>query len=180
MFDAAENRARLRPIRALYSSAEADMAGKKKAIAELEALLPKLDEAGVAFLLEQAQVLLHNREVDQLQRNEASKEDKARSPSARGAKGQTETGFRVERADDGETYHLVSGGLWKMFTAGEMAAMVAIARGDSGESEAARRLHVWLERERRDALADFSLGMESGPATRELVRALKAAFSGRK
>lgn len=157
------------------------MAGKKKAIAELEALLPKLDEAGVAFLLEQARVHQRNMEVDRLQRNEASQAKQGRSPGAAtgGAKGRTETGFRVERADGGETYHLVSGGLWKMFTAGEMAAMVAIARGDSEEPEAGRRLHAWLARERRDALADFSLGMECGPATLELVRALRAAFPGR-
>ncbi len=157
------------------------MAGKKKAIAELETLLPKLDEEGIVFLLEQARIHAHNMEVDRLQRKAAAGGKTGARPRAKGAvKGQPEDGFHLERADDGETYHLVSGGLWKMFTAGEMAAMVAISRGDDGETVAARRLHAWLERERRDALADFSLGAEGGPATLELVRTLRKAFSGRK
>ena len=43
-------------------------AAVKKLEAELAALLPQLDEEGLAFLLEQAKVHLHNMEVDRLNR----------------------------------------------------------------------------------------------------------------
>ena len=158
------------------------MAGKKKVVTELEALLPKLDEEGATFLLEQARIHLHNMEVDRLRKKElavtAGGRNKRTAKDA--APGSSGNGFRVERADDGETYHLVAGGLWKMFTADEMAAMVSIARGEGTEEESSRRLHSWLARERRDALSDFSLGNEGGPSTVQLVRALREFFRGKK
>jgi hypothetical protein len=157
-------------------------AQKKKAIADLIDLLPKLDEEGLAFLLEQARIHLYNMDVERQER-EATKAAAGsvskKRPSA--SKGNDDSsGFHIERSDDGETYHLVSGGVWKLFTASEMAAMVAVARGEGGEGEVARRLHSWLFRERRDALTDFSLGSEPGPSTLELVRVLKKTFSGKK
>jgi hypothetical protein len=159
--------------------------GQKEAVAELVALLPELDEEGLAFLLEQAKVHLHNMEIDRLQRAETlsvqrgSKSGSKRPSTGIGRRSAT-PGFRVERADDGETYHLVSGGVWKMFTDAEMAAIVTIVRGEGDEAELARRLHSWFERERRDALSDFFLGSEPGTLTLELVRTLRKTFSGKK
>jgi hypothetical protein len=160
-------------------------AQKKKAIADLIDLLPKLDEEGLAFLLEQARIHLYNMDVERQEREATTAATKAAAGSVShkrptAPKGNDPSGFHIERSDDGETYHLVSGGVWKLFTASEMAAMVAVARGKGGEEELARRLHAWLERERRDALADFFLGARSGPSSIELVRVLKKTFSGKK
>jgi hypothetical protein len=174
--------------RALYFLTEADMArtGKKKVIAELIELLPKLDEEGLTFLLEQARVHLHNMEIDRARQREitaASKTSEGSGSKKRTAAkkgGAAASLFRVERADDGKTYHLVYGEAWKLFTAGEMASMVAIVRAKGVEEELALRLHAWFQRERRDALSDFSLGSAAGPASLELVRVLKKTFSGKK
>lgn len=161
-------------------------AQKKKTIADLVDLLPKLDEEGLAFLLEQARIHLYNMDVERQEREAATAATKAAGSSVSN-KRQTApksnddpAGFHIERSDDGETYHLVSGGVWKLFTASEMAAMVAVARGKGEEEELARRLHAWLEKERRDALADFAIGARSGPSSIELVRVLKKTFSGKK
>jgi hypothetical protein len=158
---------------------------KKKVIADIIDLLPKLDEEGLTFLLEQTRIHLYNMEVERQERDTAMAATKAagsvskKRPTA--SKGGVDiSGFRIERADDGETYHLVSGGLWKMFTAAEMASMVNIVRGEGDEGEIGRRLHSWLFRERRDVLSDFSLGSEPGPSTSELIRLLRKTFSGKR
>jgi hypothetical protein len=147
---------------------------------ELAALLPELDDEGIAFLLEQARTLRHNMEVERLNAEADRAEERgggreaamAPVPARPGA----ERGMRVERSSDGATYHIVADGAWKMFAAEEMAALVRMTREDDPEEEIGRRLYAWLARERRDALGDLGISRPSSPALVELVRLLKRTF----
>jgi hypothetical protein len=128
-------------------------AKKNPALDELVALLPELDDEGIAFLLEQARVHRYNMEVEKL--NAIS--DRASAGEDKAPKRAAASALRIERSSDGSTYHLVAGGDWKMFTAEEMASLVRIARCGEGEEEVARRLRTWLGRERRDVFLDLGL-----------------------
>jgi len=151
---------------------------------ELEALLPELDEEGIAFLLEQARTHRYNMEVERL--NEVASRTIGRGgagPVAEGApagggllRPGAEPGLRIERSADGSTYHIVAGGAWKMFSAEEMAALVRMTREPDPEAEVGRRLYAWMERERMDALSDLGVAKASSPIMAELVRVLRKTF----
>jgi hypothetical protein len=142
---------------------------------ELEALLPELDDEGLAFLLEQAKVHRYNMEVERLNAisDRLAAEGTPEVPAA------TRSVLRIERSKDGSTYHIVAGASWKMFTAEEIAALVRIARSDDTESERARRARAWFARERKDVLADLGMDGPSIGLALDIVRLLRKTFPPR-
>jgi hypothetical protein len=149
---------------------------KSPALAELIALLPELDDEGIAFLLEQAKVHHYNMEVERLN---AISERAAASGSAKAPKAAPLAALRIERSADGSTYHLVAGGDWKMFTAEEMAALVRITRSGEAAEEVARRLRAWLARERKDVYLDLGLDGPSIGMARDIAEVIAKAFPPR-
>lgn len=157
----------------------------KKLARELAALIPELDEEGLAFLLEQGRVHRYNMEADRLNREmEGLEQDLARSGAAKGKKSAKRAlerhALRVERSPGGATYHVVRGAKWKMFNDDEMLSMVNIARSKDPLSEVSARLYAWIERERPDAFVDLDMGDQSDPVYRELVTYLRKTFKVRK
>lgn len=158
-------------------------AGKRRSkktpnLDRLLAILPELDEEGIAFLLEQAQVLRRNMEVEKI--NALSDKVAAAGPRPLpAALGSAGSGLRIERSEDGATYYLVVGGDWKMFTAEEMAAMVKITRSGEGEKEIESLLRSWLARERKDVFLDLGLDHPSNGEAAEFARLLVATFPPR-
>jgi len=51
-----------------------------------------------------------------------------------------------------------------------------MTRGDEGAAEVGRRIHAWLERERKDALGDLGIARPSSPLLAELVGLLRKTF----
>ncbi len=148
----------------------------KKTTSEMDqllALLPVLDDEGIAFLLEQAKVHRYNMEVQKL--NEMADRSDLGGPRPTPV-----PALRIERSEDGSTYHLVAGSDWKMLTAEEMAALVRIGRSGEGEEEIARRLRGWLARERKDILLDLGLDGPSFGMARDIVRLLALTFPQRR
>lgn len=143
-----------------------------KLAAELASLVPDLDEEGLSFLVEQARVLIRNREIDRLN---AEIGDDIAPPRERGR-----ADFRIERSSSGSSYHVISGGKWKMFNDGEMLAMVNIASSDDAVGEVAGRLWAWLDAERPDAYADLDIEGPHDPRMDELVALLRSKFKVRK
>jgi hypothetical protein len=151
---------------------------KTPALDELMALLPELDKAGIDFLLDQAKVHRHNMEVDKLNAISDKVAAAGPRPTPSGSRG-TSSALRIERSEDGATYHLVAGADWKMFTAEEMASMVRIARSGDGDEEVARRLRGWLARERKDVFLDLGLDGPSIGMALDIVRLLSETFPPR-
>jgi hypothetical protein len=165
----------------------------ERLLKELRAILPSLNEEGLAFLLEQARVHLYNMEIER-QEAESRAEDLAAAMNTakkakRGASGVAGTAsaagtmgaasaanYRIERSASGSSYHLITGGHWKMYNEAEMIRMVKIA-GHGSEPEAAERLHAWLMEERPDTFADLDIGDERDPRMVELVGFLRAKFA---
>lgn len=153
---------------------------------ELKSLLEELDEEGLDFLLEQAHVHRYNMEVERLNEAEERREaGRAEAVSVRAGKrpatGKTAPArvppLRIERSQDGETYHVVSGGRYKMFAAEEMLALVRIAHANPDAAEAGRGLYRWMSRERTDALADLGFAGPSDPGLAALAALLRKSFA---
>jgi hypothetical protein len=151
---------------------------KRPVLDELFALLPELDDSGLAFLLEQAKVHRYNMEVERLN---AISERAAAGGSSRGTgAGELRAGeLRIERSADGSTYHLIAGNDWKMFTAEEMASLVRITRSGEGAEEISRRLRAWLARERKDVYLDLGLNGPSIGMARDIAELLGKTFPKR-
>lgn len=162
---------------------------------ELSELVPSLDEEGLAFLVDQARVHLRNMEIDRLnaeiEADEARAEAEGGSPVRGGTRGKRKktavhgddrrrADFRIERSATGSSYHVISGGKWKMFTDDEMLAMVKICSSDDDVREVTDRLYTWLDAERPDAFADLELEGPHDPKMAELVELLRAKFKIRK
>lgn len=154
-------------------------AGRAALLKELKALLDELDEEGLGFLLEQARVHRYNMEVDRLnaarERGGADRPDGG--PAAAGSPASRPSSLRVERSEDGQTYHIVSEEHYKMFTAEEMLALVRIAHASPDPAEGARGLRRWLSRERSDALIDLGLERDAGRGLVDLGELLRRSFA---
>lgn len=152
---------------------------------ELISLIPSLDEEGLSFLVEQARVLLRNMEIDrlnaELDETDAAPGNSGKKRAAGKPAGKpVQANFRIERSPSGSSYHVISGGKWKMFTDEEMLAMVNICSSDDDLRDVAYRLHSWLDRERLDAFADLEIGDKHDPKMIELVELLRKKFKVRK
>lgn len=152
---------------------------------ELKSVLEELDEEGLDFLLEQAHVHRYNMEVDRLneaeERREASRAEAPARGGKRAAAGTTASArvpsLRIERSKDGNTYHVVSGGRYKMFDAEEMLSLVRIAHANPDPAEAGRGLYRWMSRERTDALADLGFAGPSDPGLGALAALIRSSFA---
>ena len=140
---------------------------------ELLALLPELDEEGISSLLEQAKIHRYNMEVEKL--NALSKRMESGASGEPEVSGQA-SALRIERSTDGNTYNLVAGGDWKLFTAEEMTALVRITRSGESEAEIARRIRAWLAKERRDVYLDLGLDGPSIGMARDIAALLARTF----
>ena len=155
-----------------------ESAAHKKLAAELAALIPELDEEGLAFLIEQSRVHLYNMEIDR-EVAESATADSA-TTAAVVATDQGPANFRIERSSSGSSYHLISGGKWKMYNEEEMMAIVKIANAAEPVNEVAARLHAWFTEERPDTFADLEIGDSHDPKFRELVTFIRSKFAIRK
>jgi hypothetical protein len=168
-----------------------ESAAHKKLAAELIALIPELDEEGLSFLIEQSRVHLYNMEIEREEAEAAAesaevggggkKKSAGKGGSAQpAAPDQGPANFRIERSSSGSSYHLISGGKWKMFNEEEMMAIVKIANAAEPVNEVAWRLHEWFTEERPDTFADLEIGDKHDPKMRELVTFLRGKFAIRK
>lgn len=144
---------------------------------ELKKLIEELDEEGLEFLLEQAHVHRYNMEVERLNEAEERKAAREGDGGPSGGPAPREPSLRIERSKDGNTYHVVSAGRYKMFSADEMLALVRIAHSNPAPEEAARGLHRWMSRERIDALADLGISGPADPSLLALSRLIVKTFA---
>lgn len=136
--------------------------------AELVAALDGLDEEGLLFLLEQANVLLHNARVDELQSKR-----KARKPAESGA---AEPEVAVEESADRKAFFITLGEVRKILSLQEMQQVVRICHGAGSVPEAARRLYTVFSRERRDILMDAGIDAARSPLLVALAQVVTARY----
>ena len=157
------------------------MAKRKKELSQKERLkerlkevIEEIDEEGLLFLLEQSQVLIHNAQIEQLNKERAqltvgkSKGGEKTKPTGGGA--------AVEDAGDGKTFFLVLNGTRKIMNVDEMRQLVKICYKADSKRAAVGQMYKIMSRERADILGDAGIPGPSAPALGELFDVLRGKF----
>ncbi len=140
---------------------------------ELKDAIKEVDEEGLLFLLQQADVLIHNARVDRLNRvaQEIRGSKKAAAPAPVAA-----TGVDIEESEGGKVFFLTLGKSRKVLNLEEMKRIVRICYAAESKSEALRQLYTVFQRERRDILSDARIGSAQHPLLGELFSAVRGRF----
>jgi len=177
----------------MKQSKKGESAEHKKLADELISFIPLLDEEGLSFLVSQACIHLHNMEIDRQEKADAAADEaeaetevsgvgttgKSAAGRKKASAARDDTGpanFRIERSSSGSSYHIISGGKWKMYNEDEMMRIVKIVSSADPLVEVTERLYNWLMDERSDTFADLEIGDKHDPKMRELVLFLRKKF----
>ncbi len=165
------------------------MGGKKKSASqerarlekELKAKIAKIDDEGLVFLLKQAHVILHNLEVDKINR-EIDRFESTRKKEKPGkvVKGATVAAAEIKPGADGKSFIIVLNNARKIFNLPEMRKMVAICEYARGESDASAKLYSWFSQNRGDVLGDAGIGNPRNPTLALLYKVIKSKYKTKK
>ncbi len=147
-------------------------------VKELREAIEEIDEEGLLFLLRQAQVLIHNARVEELNKK-STQSARGKAPSE--AKPTDERAaasapVSIEEAQGGKSIFLTIGGARKIMTLEEMKRLVRICYAAETKSEALRQLYTVLARERNDILFDARIGNPGSPLLEALFRKVRATY----
>ncbi len=142
---------------------------------ELQEAIRQVDEQGLAFLLNQAHVLIHNAQVQKInlelvdleRKNQAARRamDVAAAPPV-----------RLEESDNGKTFFLGLGGTRKVLALEELKRLVRICYGAESKSAALKQLYTVLARDRGDILVDAKIGGPGSPLIEALFNTLREKY----
>jgi hypothetical protein len=136
--------------------------------------MDQVDEEGLLFLLRQANVLIHNRKVEET--NRELEELSAGSPrrDAPSAPGPRST---VTIEDDGKAaVFLTLGETRKVLDRDEVKHLVRVCYSTDRKSEALSRLYAVLKRERSDIINDAGIAGSGSPFVGGLFDALRGRY----
>jgi hypothetical protein len=145
-----------------------DEAARAKIRGDIEGLLDVLTVDGLSHVLAVATMCRY--ELALVRSQEARVEDEGLPLAIEGG------ALRIERSADGSTYHLISGKIWKILAAEDIAALLRISRHEDSPKAAAHRLYHWMKNERRDLAADFRIRSDRSPVLGELLSLLAETF----
>jgi len=163
------------------SKGQAKKTEKRRLLEEERAeAMAQLDEDGLAFLLNQAHVLIHNAQVQRIntelaeldRKNRAADRALGRTAGARG--GVVRVG--IEESEDRKAFFLSLGGTRKVMALDELKRLVRICYGAESKSAALRQLYTVLSRDRSDVLVDAKSGGPSSPLIEGLFYALREKY----
>ncbi|MCG8570308.1 MAG: hypothetical protein MJB14_09225 [Spirochaetes bacterium] len=138
---------------------------KQELTKELQQLTKSLDEDGIRFLLEQALIIKHNQEVDQINQK-ITKHSKAKTTATK----KTES-IEIIAADDKKSFIFIINNNRKIVTQSEMRNMVRIAHQGN-----AAGLFTWLSKERRDILTDAGIRDKNHTLLTKIINIMKKNY----
>jgi hypothetical protein len=147
---------------------------------ELTDAIKQIDEEGLIFLIQQAQVLIHNAQVDKINREIVELEQK-KLKSGKGKPASRPTpaaasAVTIEESDSGKAFFLALGGTRKVMNLEEMRRLVRICYAAETKSDALKQLYTVLARERGDVLADAKISGPGSPIIEGLFRAIRNTY----
>ena len=153
---------------------------KKRLQDELIRLLPEIDEEGMIFLIKQAQVIIHNLQVDRINREieeleQTKSPTKAASSSSRTTR--TVADVAIEEAPNGKSFYLVLPDTRKILGLEEMRILVRACYEPKRKSEAMNRIYRWMQKERRDILSDGNIESNGSPLLDALFRRIREKYT---
>jgi hypothetical protein len=144
----------------------------EKLAAELKNLIPKLDEEGLLFLIEQAQVHIYNMQVDELNKSMArTRHTESAVPGRSKA-----AGFGLKISEDKHSYYLTYNNDWIMFNHAEMTQLAKIASSPLSDDDKRAGLYRWFDRERRDVFGTVPIRSPQSELLSEFAKLLNKSF----
>jgi hypothetical protein len=138
---------------------------------ELRSLIPRLDAAGLQFLIEQAQVHLYNMQVDEL-----NKTFVRAKPAGTSKPPKQSEDIRIEGSGSGSSFYLFYHGQSVMFSRDEIIRLVKLVNGPGTAPEIAERLFNWFERERADIFATIPMADKFDGRVKKIAQVIKKNF----
>jgi hypothetical protein len=134
----------------------------------------QIDEKGLLFLLQQANVLIHNQKVDEVNRELA--ELPSGGTSARASGRRAGAVVSIDDSGDRSAIFLTLGKARKVLNLAELKQLVRICYAAETKTDALRQLYTVLARERSDILVDAGIGNASNPLVEGLFYALRRKY----
>jgi len=136
----------------------------------------QIDEEGLLFLLRQANVLIHNQKVDEVNRELAElPPGPRRSAPGRGGR-RAEAVVTIDDSGDRSATFLTLGTTRKVLSLPEVKQLVRICYAAETKTDALRQLYTVLARERSDILKDAGISNPAHPLVEGLFHALRRTY----
>ncbi len=136
----------------------------------------QINEEGLLFLVRQANVLIHNQKVDEVNRELAELPAAPGRAPAREAGRRTEAVVSIDDASDRSAIFLTLGSTRKVLNLAEVKQLVRICYAADTKTDALRQLYTVLARERSDILVDAGIGNPANPLVEGLFHALRRKY----
>jgi len=152
---------------------------RKELLKELRSLIKDIPEEGLLFLIKQANTILYNMRVEELNRarEKLNKDDSAYEKKGTAQKLKTkDDAVSIERSSFGRSFILVMAGNRKIMGEDELTKVVRIVFKAEDQKEGAERLFTWFKRNRDDVLLDGRL-KKGDPVFTNLFTYIKEHFS---
>lgn len=154
------------------------METKDEMLKELRKLIKDIPEEGLIFLIDQANKLVYNKRVEDLNVLQAKRNKKSSSKSKATKKQPIKRcTISVERGSFNKSFILIIGNTRKSVTEDEMVKLVRICHIAENADDASARLYNRLKHERDDILLDAGIGSKNDKCLAEIYKYLKANFS---
>ncbi len=134
-------------------------------------------------MVRQANVLLHNKRVDELNAemeklNKGKQEaHKKAGTTARVGQNVQEITVEIQQSPDGKTYYMIIDGSKHFLTDQEMAAVVKLCFKPERKSDAVRFLYQYMNNERDEILMDHGVTTGNHPFFEALFHEIRRKFS---
>jgi len=158
------------------------LSARDKLADQLAGMISEIDAEGLLFLIRQANVLLHNKRVDELNAemarlNKSKKEaHKKAGTTARVGQDVQEITVEIQKSPDAKTYYMIVDEQKHFLTAEEMAAVVKLCFKPDRKSEALRYLYQYMNNERKEILMDHGVSTEKHPFFEALFYEVRSQF----
>jgi hypothetical protein len=148
---------------------------KREELAEnLKKMIKDIDDEGLVFLTKQANVLLYNMRVEEINKKVNEIEEKNVAPK----KGVQISKYTVdlEEKNNAEHFYIILNNERVFFIREEMRELVKICHASNDERDASRRLYNWFLRNRKDLLIDGGIENSKNPYLANLFKNLISTY----
>jgi len=159
---------------------------------ELAGLAKSIDSEGLSFLINQANILLHNRQVEKINKDLqklSAIDQKIKKGSRAGTAGKKAAGkeagetagkaVSVDIEESGSNFILVMRTSRKFLSLQEMRSLVHVCQAAESGSAAGPRLYRWFSRNRTDVLADAQISGPADPELRGIYELISARYTAK-
>jgi hypothetical protein len=143
---------------------------------QIKKLIKGMNEEGLVFLIEQAQVIRHNMEIDKLNENIDEINKTKLQNKGKTKKGVETADVEIIPDDDKKNFVFQIANERKFITRDEMRMIVKICQSDEPLGNIAKRLYQWLYNERKDVLIDCHVRTKDSAIIDSLVKIIKKKY----